>query len=259
MQELSNLRRTRLDYRTVSDIIEALQFYRLTRDNPTIVTDCLTEYLIEYFRRFDEMYDPKYPEVDDIGHRRPDLLLRAVLMFEESDKNWVRPYRERYQEIWADKPVLCGVLAERSSIDGVLLLDNFKRIMNDAMPERPADYSILDGAWLALDIYFNIFAEKIYIGKGMHEAIRTAKLKGVGGVFGETKLLTYDMAGRLMFTFSRGEESITFIKASDDEFALGAGVQSCNTDLVTAITMINDVIANYNPAKFKEDREISLI
>lgn len=247
-------------YRRTEEIIEALQEYRQKekKQNASVLVNLLTDYLIEFFQKLDTTYEDKWEEVYDIGPHRGILLLRAIMLLEESNEEWVKKYRDKYENFWQGRFMRSSVFTESFSTDGVLLKMDLRGIMEEAMPERGANYNVLDGAWLALDVYFNKFVEKVYIGQGMHKAIMNAKFKGVGGIFGQTKLLTYDIAGRLMLTFSRGDDSITFIKTSDDGLALGAGIQSCHTDLVTALTMIDDVIANYKPDRFIEDSDISM-
>ncbi len=154
-------------YHRIADIVKALRRFRQDKSNrKTVHTLQFTNYLIDYFQRFDEIYKPKYPEIDDIGHHRGELLLRAITTFEESNEAWVRKYRDKYENFWQKNPTKLGVYTERFSTEGLLAQNEFRLIMEKAMPERQADYTILNGAWHAVNIYFNKFVEKVYVGKG---------------------------------------------------------------------------------------------
>ena len=68
-----------------------------------------------------------------------------------------------------------------------------------------------------------------------------------------------------MFTFSCEREpgvtkSITFIMESgENNLGLGTGIQSCDSDPITAMAMIEDVITHYDPELFVEDDNINLV
>ncbi len=255
---MDNLKKANHARRT-KDIIEALQGYKNHNGNTSQLVPCLTEYLIEFFQRLDNDRERKWGDDYDAGAYLSTFLLRAAMLFEESDAEWVKKHRKICEDFWKGKTIGAGIFARKFDMESILLKEDLKTIMEEALPEqRYANYAILDGVGLAIMVYFNRFIEQIYIGKGMHDAIMHMKMKGAGGTFGSTKLLTFDCAGRIMLTFSRDTQQISFIKASEDKLALGAGVQSCNTDLITALTMIEDVTNNYAPEDFKEDPDVNL-
>lgn len=187
------------------------------------------------------------------------LLMRAVRMFESSQEKWVEDYRHSYETITRTEALNSGIFPEDCSTSATLLRHNFKSVMELAMPERTPDYDLIDGAYLALDVYFDRFLTNVYIGQGMYERIRSATKRGIGGIFGDTQLLAYDIAGRLMFTFRRDAGDVTYIVESEDKLALGAGMQSCSADLILALSIIEDVTKHYDPEKFVEDSTISVI
>lgn len=245
-------------YQRTEEVIAALRDFNWSHETNE-ADRIISRYMVEYFAHLDNPREEEFPEVYDVWPYLPTLTLRAIRLFEESQLDWVVNNRRLFMKATGGDEVCSGILTESSSVAAPLLRQQFRRVMEKSMPERTPDYSILEGSYLALDIYFNKFIEEVYIGQGMHERIMSAEKRGIGGVFGETKLLTYDIAGRIMFTFSRGAKSFSYVKESEDKLALGAGLQSCNVDLILALTMIEDVIKNYDPEKFLEDDEICMV
>lgn len=246
-------------YCRTAEMIEALEEFSKRSDVP-VVDMCIANYLACYFKQLDNPQEEKYPDIYNVKPYLPVLLLNALETFDSSDEEWVVEFRNFFQkQSRSDASPKSGIFLEDCSISGTLLRHNFTRVMREAMPEYNLEYSLLEGAYLAAQVYFHHFIREVYIGQGMHERIMSADKKGIGGVFGKTDLLTYDVAGRLLFTFARDDQRITFIKESEDPLALGAGIQSCNTDLATALTMITDVIEHYKPEDFVEDCGICII
>lgn len=242
-----------------SELIEALDDFS-KQPNVPVADMCIAKFLVCYFEHLDNPQEKEYPDIYDVKSYLSVLLLNALATFDSSDEDWVVEYRNFFQKQsrTGAKPN-SGVFLENSSIDGTLLRHRFARVMQEAMPEYDIDYSLLEGAYLAVQVYFHHFIREVYIGQGMHERIRSSERKGIGGTFGKTDLLTYDIAGRLMFTFAQDDQRITFIKESEDPLALGAGMHSCNTDLATALSMIMDVAEHYKPEDFIEDCGICII
>lgn len=253
------------DYRHTSEIIEALEeFVDWHKNAPDRKCDvCIARYLAEYFSRLDNHSEKEF-ECYDVGPSRPKLLLRAVMCFESSDEGWVREFRSECTTLCHGVASSPSVFITPWNITSGLVRRNFVRVMEEAMPERVADYSLVDGVWLAVQVYMERFIDEVYINAGMYDRIAAATKRGIGGVFGKTKLLTYDITGRVMFTFSRESEpgnakNITFIMESgDNNLGLGTGIQSCDSDPITAMAMIEDVTTHYDPELFVEDDNINL-
>ena len=251
-------------YQHTSEIVEALfEFVYWHKEAPNRTRDtCLACYLAEYFKRLDNHHEKEFEEFYDVGPYRPALLLRAVMDFEKSKEKWIEDYRLEYFQACNGVVSAPSVFITPWNLMSGIVRHDFVRIMKEAMPEREVDYSLLNGPWLAVQVYVERFINEIYIGAGMYDRIASATKKGIGGLFGETKLLTYDIAGRVMLTFRReseqaGDKSITFIMESNtNNLALGMGIQHCDCDPITAMTMIEDVTLHYDPEKFLEDSEI---
>ncbi|MFA6407532.1 MAG: hypothetical protein WCV80_02390, partial [Candidatus Paceibacterota bacterium] len=67
-----------------------------------------------------------------------------------------------------------------------------------------------------LNILAKRFVDGVY-NKGLRSRIDKSKSKGMSGMFGSVKMLSYTMAGRVMLTLSRGDIQITFIAAEDGD------------------------------------------
>lgn len=256
----------RRTHRHTSEILEALnEFVDWHKDASDRKSDvCIARYLAEYFLRLDNHEEKEYEEIYDVAPHCPSILLRAVMCFEESEEQWVKDFRMQYFQACNGVVSSPSIFISPWNVLSAIVRNDFIRIMKEAMPEREIDYSVLNGAWLAVQVYMERFLDKVYIGAGMYDRIANASKRGIGGQFGETQLLTYDIAGRVMLTFCReseqnGHKSITFIMESDmNNLALGIGIQSCDCDPIAAMTMIEDVTSHYDPALFLENDEICI-
>lgn len=239
-------------YRKIDDIIIALHDHRfkpLKETEQDNVDKILTDFLIDFFKNFKKNYHPKYPDTDNIGAYRSVLLLRAAMVLDKSDEEWVKAYRNRFNDLWG-VDLRTGIYFTGSNPYDLLTSHNLRQIMEEAMPEWPVDYSILDGKNAVLKIYFQEFLCEVYNATDMYQTILDSAARVMGGTFGKTELQTSNGLCHITFTFSRGSESITFVTDEGDEFGLGAGIQKQHTDLITALTMIKDVTENYDPKNF---------
>ncbi|MFA6365261.1 MAG: hypothetical protein WCW78_02570, partial [Candidatus Paceibacterota bacterium] len=69
---------------------------------------------------------------------------------------------------------------------------------------------------VALNALAKHFVDAVY-NMGLRSRIDKSKSKGMSGMFGSVKMLSYTMAGRVMLTLSRGDIQITFIAAEDGD------------------------------------------
>lgn len=78
--------------------------------------------------------------------------------------------------------------------------------------------------------------------------IKSEDHRGNKGIFGMTELLTYEMAGRVMFTFQckgdlsgLGSGSVTYVADASDMYGGRSGSNATSTPFMTCIEMINEV------------------
>jgi hypothetical protein len=113
---------------------------------------------------------------------------------------------------------------------------------------------------------FDKFLRLVY-RRGLGEMADKCDKRGMSGKFAETELRTFIIAGRIMFTFARRqnskpaqtspyeEDSVSFVGEDGDLLCLGTGLQSVATDFRTALDMIEDVIKHW-PPNTKEQKKI---
>ena len=244
------------------DIIANLLKYKMGNNSHSITKDWSVDFLVEYLSKIDIPYEREY-DFYRVEPYLPVLLLRALTLLRESNEDWVKSYRDRYSKIMNGKKFGDAISVGSFTYDSCIDLIDFKTILKDAIGSdgMQADYSELYAESLVLSLHFNQFINKIYIQCGMREIIKSCEFKGIGGKFGKTELRTWDGIGRMVFTFARtvnGKDcTVSFIFQSDDEQALGAGIQSCTSDVITALTMIKDVSDNWDPSKFLVNEDLT--
>lgn len=234
----------------------------------TITSHVLIHYLADYIERFKVKSEDKWADIFHTEQYLPEILLRAIINLVDSDEEWVKKYREQYRKHLDRNEDFTDPTKVSASMFANLALIEMESIIKDALGnDFRGDFDLLHGEFAVLHLFFKRFMDKIYIKGGMMDIINKSKFKGVGGKFGKTKFLTWDGIGRLMVTFQRGKnpkspnyKSITFIMESDkDKVGLGSGIQSCYSDVITALQMIKDVEDNWDPQKFVMDGDISII
>lgn len=242
------------------ELVSRLKCYDKKANSRTL--NIFVDFLIEYFRRTNIPCEQEY-DFWNIDDSLPVLLLRAVTKLYESDEAWIVAYREHYKKDMEGDEI--GDMISINSDDRFATLNLHKLVtilQNVTRDSGRVDYSILHAEASVLNLHFNQFLDKIFIQGGMHEIISKCDVKGMKGVFGQTDLLTWDGMGRLIMTFSReiNDEShdVTFILDSNEDVqALGAGIQSCGTDVITVLTMIKDVSDNWDAQKLIADANIT--
>jgi hypothetical protein len=90
--------------------------------------------------------------------------------------------------------------------------------------------------------------------------IKGERHRGNKGEFGATTLMTYVLAGRCMFTFSRGDGSATVTYVADDSDMQGfrSGPNATKTPYMECVAMINEVSDNWQLDKMKKEEHIGL-
>lgn len=222
-------------------------------------------YFATYLESIDTSKSDQY-DFTDITHHLPQLALDAFEEMRTSPKQAAVDARRRYEEE-IGRPV-----PNVTTLGASYLLDQTHAIQvhigfllkditgNDYITERVDAYC--NAELNLLKQRFDRFLRLVF-SRGMFQIINNSTKRGIGGTFGETELRTMVMAGRLMLTFARkidknlpghyekdgkvfsNEDSFSFLAEDDDPHALGAGIQSIDCNLVTALAMIEDVISGW--------------
>lgn len=95
------------------------------------------------------------------------------------------------------------------------------------------------------------------IGAELWQVVNECVESGMSGVFGKTELRTFTTAGRIMLSFWRGPEQITFV--GDESDYTRTGLQSMNCTVDTAKRLVQDVIDNWQKVKLQPNENISII
>lgn len=112
-----------------------------------------------------------------------------------------------------------------------------------------AQQACIDQAWRAF----------VRVGyRDLLPRIKSEDHRGNRGEFGSTTLLTYAMAGRVMFTFSRGDESVTYVADDSDMYGCRAGMNVPSTDYATCVSMIGEVTAKWRTAAMVRSDSIGM-
>jgi len=92
--------------------------------------------------------------------------------------------------------------------------------------------------------------------------IKKESHRGNRGQFGETTLLTYAMAGRVMFTFLRGKDGgpmMTYVADDSDMHGERSGSNATTTPYAECVAMIDEVSDNWDVAKMTQDNQIEML
>jgi len=180
----------------------------------------------------------------------PQLLLGAFEVFRTSEDETVRQLRARYEDELS-RPFMDLTDIWGDGVEKALAVQSLGYLFNDVFnadwfPSRINDVFNAEQNLLQQVLYK--FLDRVF-SQGLFNIIDTSPQRGVSGTFGETTLRGYVIDGRLMLTFARPgepmEHSASFVCGDDDPLVLGGRVQHVDTDLQTAIAMINDVMTGW--------------
>src|ERR1700751_795786 len=82
--------------------------------------------------------------------------------------------------------------------------------------------------------------------------------RGNKGTFRATTLMTYAIAGRVMFTFQRDKSSVTYVADDSDMHGERSGPNGTATPYVECVSMINEVSDNWDMTKMTPDDKIGI-
>ena len=223
------------------------------------------KYLIYYLTKLEIPSDEKY----DFWRIEPYLPQILVDVFEElrtANDPRVVEFRKMYEdETGHEVPNIPDVgetrLLERGSAVQTTLGFMMREIFGGEWLEKEIE-AYCNAELYVLQQTFDKFIRLVY-RKGLYDFVDKSPKRGMSGKFGETELRTFIMAGRVMFTFARkidkkrpgifekggkiysNENDISFVGEDGDSLGYSAGIQSLNTDFLTALDMMNDVIKGW--------------
>lgn len=211
----------------------------------------LAAHYINYFRKTEIAADTRY-DFWDLEAYLPQLMLDGFMDLLVSDDPVTAAIREQLEE---EALLMLGDASRIGAIsvtDQVLWVQSIDGMLRGAGVHE-ATCNKVEMLFMAevrmVELAFRRFVQDVFTS-GLFEVINEGTTAGMSGTFGvgpdmPTTLRTFTTAGRLMFTFASDvgshEESITFVGTDDDPLLLGAGLQSVQTDLATALKMIDTV------------------
>ncbi len=256
------------------ELIDRLKMYLLNKGNEWRGQGSFTLFLIRYLENLRIAHDEKY----DSWNIMPYLPEIMVAAFEQlrtgSDEETVR-FRKMYEgEVGHDVPNITDIGESDMLNQGSAVQTTLGFMLTN----------VLEGDWIRgeIDAYcnaqkyvlqqtFDKFLRRVYY-KGLYEIIDKCKQAGMSGEYGDTCFRTLVTGGRIMFSFTRkidqkeggvtvtkdgiehAEKSVSFVAEDGDPNAFSAGLQSIYCDLITAMSLIEDVI-NHWPLSPKEQKE----
>ena len=100
-----------------------------------------------------------------------------------------------------------------------------------------AQMQVVDHAWRR-------FVRRAY--RELMPRIRDEAHRGNSGRFGSTTLLTYDIAGRVMFTFRRGTGDVTYVADAGDMYGWRSGPNTLGAPYAECVSMIEEVVERWD-------------
>ena len=204
------------------------------------------------------------------AHDFPALLDEAFTEFRTLDR-WNKLRVEYRKETGYEIPSLVNI--HEGDLHRVMVVSEVIRLIPIlAYPTVYGEQYVENGmSWLAIKLssYFNAqwnvigqcwdqFVRKCY--REVMPRIRKESHRGNHGKFGKTVLMSYAIAGRVMFTFERNksEYSISFVADDSDMQGHRAGPNTTATPYKICVEMIEDVVEHWDVDKFKEHKSVKL-
>lgn len=206
----------------------------------------------------------------------PELLDEAYEEFRQ-DAQWKSVRKAYAVETGHEIPSLVNI--HQGGLDRVLVVASVIHLMTCLYVQVYSQHAdrFLSGRvewrWLQneLDSYLNAqaqvieqawkrFVRKCY--RPFMKRYKTDEHTGNSGKFGNTHLLTFGTAGRMMFTFRRGDAkngggpSITYVADDSDDFGNRAGPNTTNTPYIECVQMINEVVDNWDLDKLQKSTSV---
>lgn len=186
----------------------------------------------------------------------PQLVVESYADFAYSPE-WSAPRRAYRKRTDHDIPDLVDVYA--GGLHRSLVAHSVCRLM-PLLAEAPWLRSMLEstlGAQMeVIDHAWRRFVKVAY--RKLMPRIKAESHRGNSGQFGSTALLTYAMAGRVMFTFERASGSITYVADDGDVWGSRSGPNSPCAPYAECVAMIEEVIANWDQDKLQSSETVGL-
>lgn len=146
------------------------------------------------------------------------------------------------------------------SMDGLLEGRSIARVVALASGQvtrvRTMIEGYLDAPMMTVTQAWRAFVRVAY--RPLIERINDERYRGNSGTFGTTELLTWSGIGRVMFTFRRGRDSVTFVADDSDMHGHRSGPNHPACDFIEAVAMIRDVTAHWDIEKLMRDDKIGI-
>jgi len=141
-------------------------------------------------------------------------------------------------------------------------MENIRLHMNDIIKSQILSDPIYDNVLIEINKLIKKFENDVYLN-GLKDIIDKSTMKGMSGNFGSVKLNSFVMAGRIMFTFEKEKDDITFLCA-ENEIPSRMGFHSINATWPTAKSIIKEVIENWENSttplgnRMKDDKNLGI-
>jgi len=139
---------------------------------------------------------------------------------------------------------------------------NIRLNVTDMATAACRDDQTYDEVQRQLDDLVGLFVSRVY-RQGLRQVIDASTKKGMSGTFGSTNLMSYVMAGRVMFTFRKGNDSVSFLGAEGEDDPR-MELNSISATLPGARAMVEQVVQEWENSplpqneRFKDDTDVSL-
>lgn len=199
------------------------------------------------------------PEGDGFSNWMCDIPCYVVEAYAEftSDPKWDLA-RDAYRKA-TDRDIPDLVDAHAGGIHRTLVAHSVCRLMPllaDAKWLRPMLESTLNAQMVVIDHAWRRFVRVAY--RKLMPRIKSELHRGNVGVFGSTTLLTFDCAGRIMFTFQRDSGTITYVADASDMYGTRSGPNSPGAPYAECVAMIEDVIAHWDIDKLQRSDTVRI-
>lgn len=198
-------------------------------------------------RWLDESGVPDGDQFDNWERDIPRYVVEAYADF-ATDPKWELARDAYRKELFYDIPDLVDVYA--GGLHRTLVAHSVCRLMPllaEAKWLKSMLESTLNAQMEVIDHAWRRFVRVAY--RKLMPRIKTERHRGNAGVFGSTRLLTFDCAGRVMFTFQRGDGQITYVADASDMYGNRAGPNAPGAPYAECVAMIEDVIAHWDVDK----------
>lgn len=199
------------------------------------------------------------PEGDDLCEWVRDLPQYVTEAYAEfaSDPKWHAARRAYRIRTGYDIPDL--VDANVGGVHRALVAYSVCRLLPllaDAKWLRPMLESTLGAQMAVIDHAWRRFVRVAY--RKLMPRIKAELHRGNVGMFGSTKLLTFDCAGRVMFTFQRDTGTITYVADASDMYGTRSGPNFPGAPYAECVAMIEDVIAHWDIDKLQRSDTVGI-